>query len=118
MLGRSPLCDVVLYGAGVGRRHAQIERGPSGQLILTDRSSAAGTYLNGRRIEGSVVLHDGDRLQLGTSGVLRVLWGGSRARRPNEARRKSWARITGRAEGVQERPCSEGPSSGGEEVCR
>lgn len=37
-----------------------------GERILRDRDSTNGTYHNGRRITGDVVLRDGDRINIGT----------------------------------------------------
>ena len=41
-----------------------------GALYLRDRGSTNGTLLNGKRAEGEILLHDGDRLAVGTT-VLR-----------------------------------------------
>jgi len=41
-----------------------------GALYLRDRGSTNGTLLNGKRAEGEILLHDGDRLSVGTT-VLR-----------------------------------------------
>ena len=59
IFGRHPECDVVLEGAGVSRRHAQIlER--RGQYFIEDLRSRNGTYVNNVQIENRVELHDDD----------------------------------------------------------
>ena len=68
-LGREPGLDVVIAStaANVSRRHAEIRR-QEGVFILVDLGSFNGTFLNGRRIVGGEVLHDGDVVQLGPGG--------------------------------------------------
>jgi hypothetical protein len=51
---------------GVSRRHCVVSP-DNGQFILTDHSRY-GTYLNGHRIDGSVVLQTGDLIRIGTPG--------------------------------------------------
>ncbi len=63
-LGRHPDSDVFLDDVTVSRRHAEIVR-HGRELRLHDVSSLNGTYLNRQRIEGEVILHHGDELQVG-----------------------------------------------------
>jgi diguanylate cyclase (GGDEF)-like protein len=50
VLGRAPgSCDVVLVDTGVSRRHAQIERTPTGHRLV-DLESSNGTFVNDRRV--------------------------------------------------------------------
>jgi hypothetical protein len=51
---------------GVSRRHCVVSP-DNGQFILTDHSRY-GTFLNGHRIDGSVVLQTGDLIRIGTPG--------------------------------------------------
>ncbi|MEM9401530.1 MAG: FHA domain-containing protein [Pseudomonadota bacterium] len=51
---------------GVSRRHCSLVR-EGGQCVVEDHSRY-GTFLNGHRIDGSVVLQNGDTLRLGTPG--------------------------------------------------
>lgn len=78
ILGRDPLCQVVLdplvYRA-VSRRHAEVKpvlgfESPDGRCFwqLCDLSSANGTFLNGERLKDCQVLQTGDRLALGQNG--------------------------------------------------
>jgi len=53
----------------ISRRHARILRDGEGRYLLQDMSSI-GTRVNGRRLHGTHVLLDGDRLQFGNSGEM------------------------------------------------
>src|SRR6476659_11250285 len=68
-LGREPGLYVVIAStaANVSRRHAEIRR-QDGIYILVDLGSFNGTFLNGRRIAGGEILHEGDVVQLGPGG--------------------------------------------------
>src|SRR3984885_8263353 len=65
-IGRSRQCDVVLNDPNVSRRHAEI-RPRGGSWVLSDLGSTNGSQLNGRRIDGSEVLREGDEIELGES---------------------------------------------------
>jgi hypothetical protein len=64
ILGRDATCDLRLIDPGVSRRHVRI-RVAGGGATVEDLGSRHGTLLNGRRLDGSVVLHHGDSLVLG-----------------------------------------------------
>ncbi len=69
-LGRSPSCEIPLVDDGqVSRRHARVVVQGS-ELLLTDLGSRNGTLLNGERVQGEVMLHPGDRFQVGETLVL------------------------------------------------
>src|SRR5213075_1790695 len=51
----------------VSGRHAEI-RGSAGSYTITDVGSTNGTYVNGKKVDGTVTLHDGDRVQFGGKG--------------------------------------------------
>ena len=63
MVGRLSECDLVLPGNGVSRRHARIES-RSGLLLIEDLNSTGGTFLNGERIEGKMVIADKDVVKI------------------------------------------------------
>jgi hypothetical protein len=65
MLGRGTSCDVVLEDAQVSRRHARL-RVSGGTVTLLDLGSRNGVLLNDQRVEGEVVLEDGDRIGIGS----------------------------------------------------
>lgn len=53
---------------GLSRRHCTLER-RDGEAVVRDHSRF-GTFVNGTRVAGSAVLATGDRLRLGTPGVV------------------------------------------------
>jgi pSer/pThr/pTyr-binding forkhead associated (FHA) protein len=55
-------------GAGISREHcALLARG--GEVLVRD-TSRYGTWVNGQRVEGEAALAAGDRLRVGTPGVV------------------------------------------------
>ena len=65
VLGRDPACDHVLDHPAVSRRHARISR--RGDLVVVeDLGSANGTFVNGKRVTGPVVVKAGDVVALGS----------------------------------------------------
>lgn len=54
-------CDLVLLGARVSRQHAVI-RYHDGCYFIQDLGTLHGTFVNGRRINGTVELHVGDEI--------------------------------------------------------
>ena len=70
VIGRSPDAHVFLEDDGVSRRHARIERTEDGALRLVDLQSTNGTWFEGRRIADRI-LCDGDKIQIGSSTILK-----------------------------------------------
>lgn len=64
-VGRSPDCSLpILESAGLSRHHAELH--VAGDSVeLRDLGSVNGTQVNGQRVEGTVMLKDGDMLCLG-----------------------------------------------------
>ncbi len=79
MVGRSPEVDLCIDDPSVSRRHAQMESG-GGSVLVLDLSSANGTRINRRLIEGPTPLRAGDRLQFGADDSVFELWGPARPR--------------------------------------
>jgi diguanylate cyclase (GGDEF)-like protein len=71
LLGRVPEVHVVIEDDGVSRRHASIVLQKDGAHVLADLNSLNGTVVNGTRIEGPVVLRDGDRIRIGAAAVFK-----------------------------------------------
>lgn len=64
VIGRSTECDVVLSDTAVSRRHALISlRG--NRCALRDLRSTNGTWVNGRPVVHTAVLHPGDIITIG-----------------------------------------------------
>jgi hypothetical protein len=90
-LGRSLTCHLRVNDETVSRIHAALLRKPHRGIYLMDLASREGTFLNGERIDGDVLLMDGDRIGLGERVVLEFVDGP----RPHEAVTKRWARRIG-----------------------
>jgi pSer/pThr/pTyr-binding forkhead associated (FHA) protein len=63
VIGRDPDCGVIIKSTAVSRRHASIAPGLLGYMI-TDESTN-GVLVNGTRLQGSALLHQGDRIRIG-----------------------------------------------------
>ena len=74
-LGRSQENTVRFSDLGVSRRHAALVADPQGEIWLTDLNSTNGTFLNDGRVAPHVPhrLHDGDRVRLGSSVVVKFV---------------------------------------------
>jgi len=70
MIGREPECHVVIPHGFLksGRKHVQITRFLSDDIILEDNKSTNGTYVNGQQITERYRLQDGDVIALGRPG--------------------------------------------------
>jgi S1-C subfamily serine protease len=69
-IGRHPLSDVRFDAErdlDVSARHAAIRRKAEG-FVLQDLQSKNGTFVNGRRVAGEVLLHEGDVVTFGEHG--------------------------------------------------
>jgi len=69
-LGRHPLSDVRFDAErdlDVSARHASIMSKTEG-FVLQDLASKNGTFVNGQRVTGDVMLHDGDVISFGQQG--------------------------------------------------
>lgn len=64
VIGRTAECDVILYEAGVSRKHARINVDESG-IWIEDLGSSNGTKVNGSAIAKKQVLKDGDSISMG-----------------------------------------------------
>lgn len=68
VLGRHADCDLVLADEQASRRHAQVEPGPDG-FVLVDLGSSNGTLLNGTEVHGPAALSPGDQIVVGGTVV-------------------------------------------------
>lgn len=68
-IGRAADCTIPIKDRYLSRRHAEILRMGSG-WVLKDCGSANGTYLNGERVENSLLLKSGDRIRLGDTEIV------------------------------------------------
>jgi ABC transport system ATP-binding/permease protein len=77
-VGRNPDCDVFLGHNSISRNHATIEKKGANEFVLTDLGSLNGTYVNGRRVNGTMKVTQNDtiiigRFQLSLSGKVKDL---------------------------------------------
>ena len=71
IIGRSSDLDMVLVEDMVSRRHAKITSSES-EVFIQDMGSTNGTFVNGEKIAGKALLHEGDRILVGTSIIKMV----------------------------------------------
>jgi two-component system cell cycle response regulator len=73
-LGRSADSSFQISDITVSRQHALLSVDEIGTIYLRDDGSTNGTFVNGKRVTAyrQVSLNDGDRIQLGTSVVLKL----------------------------------------------
>jgi DNA-binding winged helix-turn-helix (wHTH) protein len=65
VLGRGATCAVRIDSRSVSRRHAVL-RTRDGEASIEDLGSRNGTYVRGRKVEGSAVLRSGDEVRVGS----------------------------------------------------
>ncbi|MFT4148290.1 MAG: DUF3662 and FHA domain-containing protein [Micrococcaceae bacterium] len=64
IIGRSTTADIMVDDPGVSRRHLEIQvKGPHAYAV--DLGSTNGSFINGRRLQGSIELHDGNTITIG-----------------------------------------------------
>lgn len=63
ILGREPTCDIVIPDRQVSRQHVRLTQTSEG-ILLEDLGSKNGTHFNGQPLEKSVLLQDGDVVQI------------------------------------------------------
>jgi two-component system, cell cycle response regulator len=74
-IGRSRENGLALQDLSISRRHATIVTDSSGDVWITDLASTNGTFVNGAALgpHSSQRLHDGDRVQLGGTLVVKFV---------------------------------------------
>ncbi len=63
IVGRDATCNIVIPDRQISRRHASFTPSPQG-VILKDLGSKNGTHHNGKRTSGTILLQDGDIVQI------------------------------------------------------
>ncbi|MBI3162709.1 MAG: FHA domain-containing protein [Chloroflexi bacterium] len=69
ILGRDPSNHVAINDAEISRKHSRLSF-QGGKYVLEDLGSTNGTFVNGQRLAGPVVLKPGDVISLGEQIVL------------------------------------------------
>jgi DNA-binding winged helix-turn-helix (wHTH) protein len=83
VIGRDPAAAVSVDEPTVSWTHARLTvsgTGAASRATIEDLASSNGTYLNGRRVEGTVEAHHGDEIRVGALAL--GLWLLSRERSP------------------------------------
>ncbi|MEM8857451.1 MAG: FHA domain-containing protein [Chloroflexota bacterium] len=65
IVGRETTCDIHLPHPAVSREHTKIFKNSEGLFVIQDMNSANGTFLNGKLVEGTPALNEGDEVQIG-----------------------------------------------------
>jgi pSer/pThr/pTyr-binding forkhead associated (FHA) protein len=69
-IGRSKECDVVFENdTNISRIHAEIFQDDDENIFLTDLNSSNGTFVNGKRINESVIINKSDIVKLGKTVI-------------------------------------------------
>ena len=68
-IGRSEENDVVITDPCASRHHLQIIQHDDGHFSVSDFGSTNGTYVNGQRINGEVILRDNDIIRIGNTTI-------------------------------------------------
>ena len=63
LVGRVASCDIVIHDRQVSRHHARLTVEPEG-ILVDDLGSKNGTHVNGDKITSSIMLQDGDVIQV------------------------------------------------------
>lgn len=73
-IGRDPSCEIAVDDPHVSRVHAEIRRTEDNNLILEDRGSTNGVFVNGQKITAGKALVDGDKILIGTRMYFRFAY--------------------------------------------
>jgi pSer/pThr/pTyr-binding forkhead associated (FHA) protein len=65
-VGRAAGCQITLDDTFASQIHARVFQ-RDGQFLVEDLGSTNGTYLNRHKVAGPMVVHSGDRLQIGNT---------------------------------------------------
>lgn len=69
VVGRGDECGLCLPEKAVSRRHARLYL-HEGELVVEDEGSANGVYVEGLRADGPTIVEVGQRMRIGTFGIL------------------------------------------------
>lgn len=74
-IGRDTTNDIVINHHSISRNHLEVFINEEGIVFVTDLQSSNGSYINGKRIFGTEILHPGDILRLGVERPIKwQLW--------------------------------------------
>src|SRR3569623_440278 len=105
IIGRSSDLDMVLVEDMMSRRHVKLTS-TEAEVFIQDMCSTNGTFVNGEKIAGKSLLHEGDRILVGTSIIKVVAVEGSVANQSAAAARRKLAAGAQPRQATQGRPMS------------
>ena len=71
IIGREEVCDIFLPDKRVSRKHAIVSLAYDG-IRFSDLASSNGSTRNGEKVEGAIILNDGDELGIGGAFTMGV----------------------------------------------
>ena len=69
IFGRSDTCEICIDDVKLSRQHFAFETQGNGDITVTDLGSTNGTYLNGNRVTGTMMLRNGDIIAAGLTKI-------------------------------------------------
>ncbi|HEX6043468.1 MAG TPA: sigma 54-interacting transcriptional regulator [Pyrinomonadaceae bacterium] len=84
VIGRETAADISVADASVSRRHTKIEK-QDGGFVITDLDSLNGTFVNDVPVKSRILQH-GDRLRIGDSQFVFLIFEGEAATRSSEVK--------------------------------
>jgi two-component system cell cycle response regulator len=72
VIGRASGTAIRLNDDGISRRHARLLQAGN-EIVIEDLNSANGTLVNGEQVK-QIVLHDGDKIRLGSTTILKFTY--------------------------------------------
>lgn len=64
IIGRGPDCHIIISDRQVSRFHAQLTHRANHSVEITDLGSKNGTFINGKKVTGTVSVKEGDQIKI------------------------------------------------------
>ncbi len=93
VLGREDHCDIVLRERQISREHIKVLRN-DGHYFVEDLASRNGTWVNGKKLEGTQELYDNDEIHIALAVRLQFVGSGATAPLPFEVPQTLSGRLT------------------------
>ncbi len=93
VLGREDHCDIVLRERQISREHIKVLR-ENGHYFVEDLASRNGTWVNGKKLEGTQELYDNDEIHIALAVRLQFVGSGATAPLPFEVPQTLSGRLT------------------------
>ena len=76
VIGRSTSCNIQIDQDSISRNHAELTQGQDDTVVLTDRGSTNGTFVNDGRVDKAYTLRNGDFIKIGRT-IFKFIAGGN-----------------------------------------